>query len=113
MQRNENRDAGMGEIAIEIQSMHVHNIDGISLERPRDRNKMPGSGRIKGRLIKAIFRGCDIEKFPSHLGRPIGHDQRVDTSPHEAGFQCGQHLLGTGTGSVADGSERISDAQDG
>ena len=113
MQRYERGRAGRREEGVEIETVHVHDIDVRSSDHSGNGLAHGGLSLLPHGIVDepARFRRRDLDEFPVyHRPRAAGHDRAV-TMGHEGAVQRGQDLLRAAHGVGADRNKGIARAE--
>ena len=112
MQRREDRHAGRRQIGVEIDAMHVDEVDRPTGERSRDRRPVARPGPLSGRLVEEAAFARNLDQLPEGRGARAGDDERAVAGRGKRPIERGQDLLRAAAGVDADRRQRIGDAED-
>jgi hypothetical protein len=112
MQRREHRHTGRRQIGVEIDAMHVDEVDRPAGERSRDRRPVARPGPLSGRLVEEPVFARHLDQLPGGGGARAGDDERAVAGRGKRPIERGQDLLRAAAGLDADRRQRIGNAED-
>ena len=113
MQGHQHRRAGRRQIGVEIDAVHVDEVDRPAARAPaRSRARCAACARAAHGIGDGAGRARGGDQRPGRARARAGDHDRAMTGAHQRGIELREHLLGAAHGVRADRGEREGDAED-